>query len=104
MPVSDKLLQEFKERMHISHDEDDNLKRLLSFSMAYVSSKVKNVNVETNLQAKELVFERTRYAYNDAVEYFENNFISQINSLIIDAALEEMEENDATISIQTSKD
>lgn len=98
MQVTDQLLQEFKERMHISHDEDDNLKRLLSFSMAFVSSKVKNVNFETNLQAKELVFERTRYAYNDAVEYFENNFISQINSLILEAALKEMEENeDATI-------
>ncbi|MGD6873014.1 phage gp6-like head-tail connector protein [Sutcliffiella horikoshii] len=98
MEVTDQLLQEFKERMHISHDEDNNLKRLLSFSMAYVKSKVKNIDIETNLQAKELVIERTRYAYNDTLEYFENNFISQINSLILEAAMDEMEENeDATI-------
>ncbi|NMH72783.1 hypothetical protein HF078_06845 [Bacillus sp. RO2] len=98
MEVTDQLIQEFKERMHISHDEDNNLKRLLSFSIAYVKSKVKNIDIETNLQAKELVFERTRYAYNDALEYFENNFISQINSLILEAALKEMEASeDATI-------
>uniref|UniRef100_UPI0010204F69 hypothetical protein n=1 Tax=Bacillus albus TaxID=2026189 RepID=UPI0010204F69 len=39
---------------------------------------------------KELVFERSRYVYNDALEYFDKNFLSQINSLGIDKALEEI--------------
>ncbi|WP_435891025.1 hypothetical protein [Oceanobacillus oncorhynchi] len=30
--------------------------------------------------------ERSRYAYNDAVEYFENNFLSDITALGIDIA------------------
>ncbi|MCG3418971.1 phage gp6-like head-tail connector protein [Oceanobacillus jordanicus] len=75
--------------MHISHSgEDDNLKRLLSFSLAFVKDKCGDFNIsgETNLdiRAKELVFERTRYAYNDAVEYFDDNFLSDIVGLSLD--------------------
>jgi hypothetical protein len=36
---------------------------------------------ETDIRGKELVFERTRYAYNDALEFFEDNFLSEITSL-----------------------
>jgi hypothetical protein len=39
---------------------------------------------------KELVFERSRYVYNDALEYFNTNFISEINNLSIGKALEEI--------------
>lgn len=92
--VTDDLLKEFKSRMHIFHKgEDDNLKQLLSFSIAFVESKVGKFNIESDerfdRQAKELVFERTRYAYNDALEYFEDNFLSEILSLIIESAGDE---------------
>ena len=84
--VTTTLLEEFKERMHISHSsEDSNLKRLLSFSVAYIEDKCGKFNLEGNSnidkRAKELVFERTRYLYNDAVEYFDTNFQSDIISL-----------------------
>lgn len=76
--------------MHIFHDgEDDNLKELLSFSIAFVESKIGKFNIEENKKAKELVFERTRYAYNDAVEYFEDNFLSEILSLSLEMAGDE---------------
>lgn len=88
--------------MHISHNEDDNLKELLSFSITRIKGYCGEFDIygkkDTDIRAKELVFERTRYAYNDAVEYFENNFLSEINSLGLDIALEEMEvEPDATL-------
>ncbi|WP_343840294.1 phage gp6-like head-tail connector protein [Salinibacillus aidingensis] len=75
--------------MHITHSgEDSNLKRLLSFSVSALKSQCGEFdiygNTETDNRAKELVFERARYAYNDAVEYFENNFLSEITSLGID--------------------
>lgn len=75
--------------MHISHNgEDSNLEKLLSFSIAYVKSKCGEFDLsgKTNLDTRaiELVLERTRYAYNDAVEYFEDNFLSDINSLGMD--------------------
>ncbi|EHD5018725.1 phage gp6-like head-tail connector protein [Listeria monocytogenes] len=75
------LLPIFKRRMHISHgSEDDNLKELLSSSFVNISG-YGIFDVETNLKAQELIIERTRYAYNDAVEYFDGNFASQINVL-----------------------
>lgn len=77
--------------MHIYHDgEDDNLKKLLSFSIAFVESRCGEFDVESDktvdIQATELVLERARYAYNDALEYFEDNFLSEILSLIIESA------------------
>ncbi len=80
--ITDEIIKEFKDRMHISHSsEDDNLKRLLSFSVAYIKEKCGNFDINENERAKELVFERTRYLYNDAVEFFEDNFLSDIISL-----------------------
>lgn len=95
--VSSDLLEEFKERMHITHSsEDDNLKRLLSFSIVDLQEKCGPFEIEKDLRAKELVFERTRYTYNDALEYFNDNFLSQINSLGLSIALKESD-SDATI-------
>lgn len=89
MEISAELLQEFKERMHITHSiEDENLKRLLSFSIIDLTAKCGAFDLATNEKAKELVFERTRYAYNDALEFFDDNFLSLITSLGISTALE----------------
>ncbi|PEJ35312.1 hypothetical protein CN689_06335 [Peribacillus butanolivorans] len=78
--------------MHISHSsEDDNLKRLLSFSNADLQEKCGKFDIDENERAKELVFERTRYAYNDALEYFNDNFLSQINSLGLSISIKEGE-------------
>lgn len=87
--VTDDLLKEFKNRMHISHkSEDSSLKRLLSYSIAYIESRCGDFDTDSNdildQQATELVLERTRYAYNDALEYFENNFLSEIFALGIE--------------------
>lgn len=64
------------------------MKRLLSFSIAYIQDKCGKFDIagETNddKRAIELVFERTRYAYNDALEFFEDNFLSEITSLGIE--------------------
>lgn len=88
--VTLELIKEFKERLHISHSsEDDNLKRLLSFSIVDLQGKCGHFDIEKDGRAKELVFERTRYAYNDALEYFNDNFLSQINSLGLFIALKE---------------
>lgn len=101
MEITQELVQEFKERMHISHSsEDDNLKRLLSFSISALKNSCGEFDIlgekDTDIRAKELVFERTRYLYNDALEYFENNFLSEITSLGLSLMPEEDDLN-ATI-------
>ena len=86
----DELLEQFKNRMHITHaGEDGSIEKLLSFSVAYVKSKCGNYEEysdDIKLRARELVLERTRYSYNDAVEYFEDNFLSDIISLGVEMA------------------
>ncbi|MBK5471436.1 hypothetical protein JFU54_12980 [Bacillus sp. TH19] len=90
--ISNEILQEFKDRMHLGDDEDDNLKRILSTSNKALLRICGDydINNDEAEEFKELVFERSRYVYNDALEYFDQNFLSQINSLGIDKALEEI--------------
>lgn len=87
--ISDEILEEFKSRLHISHSsEDKNLTRMLSSSLAYVEDKCGAFKMDgsanVDKRARELVLERTRYAYNEALEYFEDNYLSEITSLGID--------------------
>ena len=90
--VTPSILEQFKARMRITHSaEDDNLMNLLSSSVADLQAKCGPFDIEEDKRAKELVFERTRYVYNDALEYFDNNFLSQINSLSLSLAFEEGE-------------
>lgn len=86
MNITTDTVEEFKDRMHITHSaEDGNLKHMLSFSMSAIKSECGDFDLESDAvadqQAKELVFERTRYAYNDALEYFNNNFLSDIHNV-----------------------
>ncbi|WP_020059105.1 hypothetical protein [Bacillus sp. 123MFChir2] len=88
--ISDEILQQFKDRMHLGDEEDDNLKRILSTSNKALLRVCGDYDLNNNEEFKELVFERSRYVYNDALEYFDKNFLSQINSLSIEKALEEI--------------
>ncbi|MDW3036720.1 hypothetical protein WN777_13045 [Bacillus pacificus] len=88
--ISNEILQQFKDRMHLGDEEDDNLKRILSTSNKALLRICGNYDLNKDEEFKELVFERSRYVYNDALEYFDKNFLSQINSLGIDKALEEI--------------
>ncbi|PFR36060.1 hypothetical protein [Bacillus thuringiensis] len=88
--ISNEILQQFKDRMHLGDEEDDNLKRILSTSNKALLRVCGNYDLNKEEEFKELVFERSRYVYNDALEYFDKNFLSQINSLGIDKALEEI--------------
>lgn len=75
------ILSEFKKRMRIFHDsEDDNLEWLLSSSYEVIKSLCGDFDIEKDQEGKELVFERSRYAYNDSVEFFEENFLSRLHS------------------------
>ncbi|CDN36859.1 hypothetical protein [Bacillus thuringiensis] len=88
--ISNEILQQFKDRMHLGDEEDDNLKRILSTSNKALLRVCGNYDLNKDEEFKELVFERSRYVYNDALEYFDKNFLSQINRLGIDKALEEI--------------
>ena len=95
--ITPEILKEFKERMHISHSiEDDSLTRLLAASYADIKEKCGAFVIFDHLRGKELVFERSRYVYNDALEYFDGNFQSQLTSLGFELMPEEVPP-DATV-------
>lgn len=86
MKVTDNLIEEFKNRNHITHSfEDGTIEKMLSFSMQYVRTRCGDFEIDSeedeDMLATELVLERTRYAYNEALEYFEDNFLSEITAL-----------------------
>ena len=87
MAITDSFVNDFKERMRIGDYEDDNLKRILEASEQDLLSKCGDYNIESDLVFRELVYERARYVYNDALEFFNVNFQSQINSLGMEKAL-----------------
>jgi hypothetical protein len=100
MNISQDILQEFKDRMHLGDEEDNNLNRILAASNEALIKVCGAYDIKTDETFKELVFERSRYVYNDALEFFNTNFLSEINSLGVNKALEEIvleDDTDATI-------
>lgn len=77
----EELLEAFKERMHISHAmEDANLLRILKGSHRALEGMCGEFDPQENEWGRELVFERSRYVYNDSVEFFQKNFLSDLHS------------------------
>lgn len=101
MDITNELLTQFKERMRLDgNHEDSNLTRILSASSVELKRVCGAYDINIDEAFKELVFERSRYVYNDALEYFNENFLTQINSLSIQKALDAIvleDETDATI-------
>lgn len=89
--ITQEILVEFKDRMKLGDDEDDNLRRILKASVEDLQDVCGDYDINTSERFKELVFERSRYVYNDALEYFHNNFLTQLNNLNIAKALESSE-------------
>lgn len=74
----EQLLKDFKMRMRIFHNaEDENLKNILSSSMVAIKRWCGSDDV-TKPEIKELVMERSRYVYNDSLEFFNDNFLSEL--------------------------
>lgn len=90
MNITDEILNQFKERMHLGDDEDTNLRSILSASNKALIKACGNYDVNTDETFRELVLERSRYVYNDALEFFSQNFLTEINNLSLGKALEEI--------------
>jgi hypothetical protein len=100
MSITSDILKDFKDRMHLGDEEDNNLLRILSSSNEALIKACGAYDIQADETFKELVFERSRYVYNDALEYFNVNFSSEINSLGVNKAIEEIvleDDPDATI-------
>ncbi len=81
--ITDAHVKQMKRRLKIFHDgEDDHIESLLEDSFHDLSERC-GFDDLSDVRAKELVFERTRYAYNDSLEFFHENFLSMITVMAI---------------------
>lgn len=87
------LLDEVKEALAITWDEEDNnIVKLIDRSVYYINDLVGvELDLKVNLSARELVINRIRYEYNNALDQFEDNFEQPLSRLILHAALKERE-------------
>ena len=78
------LLPAFKERMRIFHTaEDTNLSRMLEGSQRAIKRLIGDDDL-THQEVAELILERSRYVYNDQVEFFYENFKADILGIALD--------------------
>jgi len=92
--ITPDIVEEFMLRMHLDDEEDGNLQRILEASYADLIRICGDYDLGDPV-FKELVFERARYAYNDALEYFHTNFLTQINNLMMAKALGTSDDDEA---------
>ncbi|HBP3146076.1 TPA: phage head-tail adapter protein [Staphylococcus aureus] len=92
----DDLLAKFKSLEKIDHSsEDEYIKQLLKMSHKRIINQCGFFDAE-NLTGQELVLIRTRYAYQDLLEHFNDNYRSEL----IDFSLSLMEVSEDEESIQ----
>ena len=80
------ILEELKARLRITEDEDDLdlLRPILKKGIAKINNIVgADINYEEDDEAGEILLEYGRYAYNNAGEYFETNFSTELIRLQI---------------------
>lgn len=77
--MNDEILKEFKGRMHIFHNaEDDSLKAILNISYEVIKNECGIFDIQKEAIGKELVFERSRYVYNEQLQFFNRNYSTLI--------------------------
>lgn len=90
------LLKLFKQRMRIGYDTDDeNLKAILESSVSAIKNLVGSDDL-TDPAIRELVIERSRYVYNDSLEFFYDNFINDLGTASI-ANLKAVTDDEANV-------
>ncbi|MCQ6530753.1 head-tail connector protein [Bacillus mycoides] len=94
--MKDRLLQDVKSRLRITwDDEDEQLKKTIERGKAYLQNLCgTSFSFEQENQVKQLLIERCRYEYNNALEDFEKNFRGELQRFIIDAALKKRSKNE----------
>lgn len=93
-------LSSFKQRMRISTEDSDELANLTDMLTASYTSILRLIGVSdaSDPEVKELIFERSRYTYNDALDEFKENYKQNIRDVFLANQPEESEESDDKIA------
>jgi len=87
------LLEPVKSYLKISwDDEDEEIERLINRGQSYLNELTgAELDFETEGHARSLLFDYCRYAYNNATEFFEENFRTAILRLQLMTGVAAME-------------
>ncbi len=80
-----KNLKSFKQRMRINTEDPDEIANLTDMLTASYTSILRLVGVENadDPEVKELIIERSRYTYNDALDEFKENYKQNIRDVFL---------------------
>lgn len=89
------LLSEVKDYLKITwDDEDQGLTRMIGGAKSYLENLVGvELDFTKDDDPKTLLLDRCRYVYNNAAEYFEENFRQEILRLQLRMGVEKMKED-----------
>ena len=89
------MLEEIKNYLNITWEDEDidnKLKSLIEQSKQSIKNLMgADIDFTKKLEMKELLFKRVRYAYNNAIEYFESNFAHEILRLQLQEGVKKLE-------------
>lgn len=87
-----------KSYLKITWDSEDiELQRMIERGKRQIERLTgTSIDFQDNMVAQDLLLDYCRYSYNNALEYFEDNFRSQILALQIHEAIRVGESNDTT--------
>lgn len=95
MALADDLLIELKDRLLITWEDDSTnrqLNRLIIRGQAYMNELCgKEFTFDEGSPERELLMERCRYDWNNALSDFEDNFCKELSRLILQVAVDEYE-------------
>lgn len=91
------MLEEVKSYIKITWDDEDaTIQSIIDRGQSNLNELAgAELDFETEGQARSLLFDYCRYAYNNALEYFEENFQKEILRLQLQTGVAELPEDDA---------
>lgn len=93
--VASELLKDTKDKLYVSwSDNDEQIKKIILRASKYIQSKItQELSFTPDSEEYELMLERCRYDWNNALDEFEKNYSSEILALIQSYALKDWRDN-----------
>ncbi|WP_251867869.1 hypothetical protein [Enterococcus malodoratus] len=93
--ISTELLTDVKDKLYVSwSDNDEQIKKIILRASKYIQLKItQELSFTPDSEEYELMLERCRYDWNNALDEFEKNYSSEILALIQSYALKDWRDN-----------
>lgn len=84
MYITEEHVKKFKSKMNIYHSrKDSEIKDILESSYLFIKDKCGDFSMDEYSLGVDLVYNRARYSYNEALEFFDENFMSMVTQFAL---------------------